>query len=113
MLALGVGLALDDRPRGVWLTIAAGSSIPLLGIPLLASDNNAFGVGLATSLLAPFIAIPMLIWAMRKPARSYVGSVAIVVALLSLWAWFVPLPEPPVEKRISVTPVVGVKSSRS
>ncbi len=87
MLALSVSLALDGRPRGVWLTVGAGSSIPLFGIPWLASDNNATGIGVAAFLLAPFIAIPALVWAARRPAKSHIARFATVVALLSVMTW--------------------------
>jgi hypothetical protein len=90
MVALGFGLAMDGRRRRVWRSVAAGSPIPLLVIPWLASDDNASGVGLAAALLAPFIAIPAFVWAMRKPTRSSGARVAIVVALLSVMTWGFP-----------------------
>ncbi len=90
MLVLSYGLAQDGRPRGVWVSVAVGSLIALLGIPLLASDNNAFGFGGAVALVAPFLAIPALVWAMRQPFKSGIARVAIVVALLSLMTWGFP-----------------------
>jgi len=90
MLVLSYGLAQDGRPRGVWVSVAVGSLIALVGIPWLASDNVAFGFGGAAALTAPFLAIPALVWAMRQPVKSHIARVAVVIALLSLMTWGFP-----------------------